>query len=448
MVAEDSGDLDSALEHYMAIDYKFDIAYFVDVLMTTEQLQAFVENHVSSPKFDQLIYALGVRYLREKDWEKARRAFARVRTVPSSTYDTYWSYSDCNPSWKIKKGCADPKDPEYDFEVPLTTAIIQRDIQTANELESRERRFEIAQDDEAKAEALYQLASYQFEGSKLMFYNPAAWSGERYWNLSELAGKGNYREQNESEQLWKYMEKHETYARALDIYLEVVDKYPNTKPARDALYSAAVCHERLSNYNPYWREVYRLGLHAGSRMVTYADVRANYPDYQLPLGTYGWEPSTRTVNGGPGWAAPPKPAPRPTRIAQVRQLAKEFYSFAKGIWEGTVRRWFHLILMTVGICLLIPRARSARRMLRAQLAQQKIILKTPEPQYAWMTLFNVEHQQITLRDRINVIAAYVGNQLLQLARHEYGRTILVRALWTHSALVTLFVLLVKTYWSG
>jgi len=80
-----------------------------------------------------------------------------------------------------------------------------------------------------------------------------------------------------------------------------------------------VAHQRLSERIAPWTAIYERGLFAGPRMVTYADVRGAYPDYQLPRGTYGWEPSTRTVNGGPGWAAPPKAAPKLTRPQKVKR---------------------------------------------------------------------------------------------------------------------------------
>jgi outer membrane protein assembly factor BamD (BamD/ComL family) len=70
------------------------------------------------------------------------------------------------------------------------------------------------------------------------------------------------------------MQSHDRAAHALGIYLEVVRRFPATSAARDALYTAAVCHERLAGYNNYWRKVYSNGNNAGARMVTYADVRS------------------------------------------------------------------------------------------------------------------------------------------------------------------------------
>jgi hypothetical protein len=54
-------------------------------------------------------------------------------------------------------------------------------------------------------------------------------------------------------------------------------------------------------------------------MVTYKDVRRTYPDYQLPRGTIGWDPMTRTVFCGLAWTEAPKPKPRPTWRSRVKQ---------------------------------------------------------------------------------------------------------------------------------
>ena len=56
--AEDAGDLSSALEEYLALGYDSDVSYFVDVLMTPEQLSAFVSTHPDSPRRDELLYSL------------------------------------------------------------------------------------------------------------------------------------------------------------------------------------------------------------------------------------------------------------------------------------------------------------------------------------------------------------------------------------------------------
>jgi TolA-binding protein len=59
--AEDAGDLSGALEQYLALGYDPDVAYFVDVLLTPEQLASFVAAHEESPRRDELLYSLGPR---------------------------------------------------------------------------------------------------------------------------------------------------------------------------------------------------------------------------------------------------------------------------------------------------------------------------------------------------------------------------------------------------
>ena len=101
-----------------------------------------------------------------------------------------------------------------------------------------------------------------------MFYNPLEWHGERHYLLVDLDERGAFRQPNESQILFDYMQKHDMAANSLPIFLEVVHRFPNTRAARDALFTAAVCHERLAEYNNYWREIYTEDGHAGERMVT------------------------------------------------------------------------------------------------------------------------------------------------------------------------------------
>jgi outer membrane protein assembly factor BamD (BamD/ComL family) len=343
MIAEDRGDIEAALEQYLALEYDSDVAYFVDVLMTPEQLAGFIERRPNYVNRDELLYALGLRYLRAKRWDDARVILSRIKTNEKSVDDRYYDDEKCSRSGFA---CIDPK--EMPNGAGMRAALLMRDIRTADDLQRLEREAERAEGDEAKAEALYQLASYQYEASPLLFYNPVAWKGTRHWLLSELEGSGSYRAPNEPQILWQHMQEHETLARATEIYLDIVRRFPGTRAARDALYTAAVCHERLSDFNPYWRDMYRRGLHAGQRMVTYEDVRRAYPDYQLPRGTRGWEPSTRTVNGGAGWAERPKPQPLPTWRARLKLKLAQVLRRIVDFWEQTGRRWLFIGLSCAG----------------------------------------------------------------------------------------------------
>lgn len=452
MIAEDAGDLDGALEQYLALDYNLDVAYFVDVLLTRDQLADFIQRHVNSPKHNELLYALGVRYLRANNWEQARQTLGKVRTESRSDYDIY-SYND--PCFQVNGSgyrCRDPKeDASYPGTKPIiTSALVMHDIQTANDIEALEKAADQARGDEAHAEALYQLASYQYGASKLLFYNPVAWNGERYWNLSELGGGGKFRAPNEAQALWEYMQEHETYARALNIYLDVAQRFPRTAAARDALYSAAVCHERLSNYSPYWRDIYENGLHAGQRMVTYADVKATYPNYQLPRGTYSWEPATRTVSGGPGWSAPPKPAPRkpkPTRLARVRKVFFKLLQDIERFWNDTGSRW--LVITILGIALFIVAGISAwsRRMLRGQIVRVRLN-EGDQDTYPWMMLFQVEPVELGPREQATLFLRRARERVWQLARDRESRPVLAANIFAHSLLIWMFVALLQALFIG
>ncbi len=314
MTAEDQGDLEFALEQYLALKYEYDVAYFVDVLMPTDRLANYIASREQSGSYDYLLYALGVRYMRDGRWNEAREAFLRVETKSAM------------PTWaSVNDGMRGrfPKIPEWDVQEPgIKSSWVLRDLKTIDRVVELELTIDAAEGDDLKAEAMYQLASFYYEASALLFYNPAAWAGTRYHLLSDLNVSANLRRDGESQIILDHFQSHDTVARALPIYLKIVDRFPRTRAAKDALYSAAVAHERLSDLNPFWRSTYEQGLFAGTRKVSYADVKRLYPEYQLPRGTYGWEPSTRTVNGGPGWAPPPKPLPKTSRTDRaIKTLA-------------------------------------------------------------------------------------------------------------------------------
>jgi hypothetical protein len=360
------------------------------------------------------------------------------------------------PRNAIDQECVDPKDGAFDEENDpiITASLVMRDIQTAYDLEALERRIEQADGDEAKAEALYQSASYQYESSSLLFYNPLASPG--YWNLSWLASQGKYRVLNEAQMLFESTQEHERLARALDIYLDLVNRFPRTRAARDAFYTAALCHERLSGYNPYWREIYQNGLHAGQRMVTYEDVKAVYPNYQFPRGTYGWQPSTRTVNGGPGWQPkpkPPKPQPRLTRRARLElfvtrlglSLNKMVYRL-QIFWREDGRRWVTEFVILV---LLLGTARVAarnRRRLRARIARQRLAQSRQTITYPWLELFWIDHVEPSRREQVKKFLGDKREEFIELAKDRRSQPVLVRSIVSNSLMVGLAISLIWTAW--
>jgi outer membrane protein assembly factor BamD (BamD/ComL family) len=355
LTAEDEDDLETALEQYLALDYEYDVAYFVDVLLPTDRLAKFVTKRENIPRHNQLLYALGVRYMRDRRWNEARSVLLRVQTKHAQP--EYRAYNE--PETK-----SFAKDPDWDWNGShhIKTSWVMQDLKTIEILEYLEKAVDTAQGDEAKAEAMYQLASYQFEGDDLLFYNPAVWKGQRYHLLDDFVNSDRVRYSNETQTIFDHSQSHEGLSRAIPIYLEVVNKFPNTRAAKDALFSAAVAHERVSNLNPYWRDIYTKGLFAGPKDVDLSDVRSLYPNYKMPRAEKGWEPSTRTVNGGPGWEPKPKPLPKPTRTQNFERKFKRYFGMVEGwitpkFWAVTegytsyVREWLDALLTAVGTLL-------------------------------------------------------------------------------------------------
>jgi TolA-binding protein len=455
MTAEDAGDLDAALEQYLALDYQTDIAYFIDVLLTPDQLAGYLARHPQTARADELYYALGLRYLRAGRFAEARAAYTHVNAQPDGY--VYTSDRKCAEGADVtanqRAACLNPKYlDEYGGAIDgVHLNWIRRDLQTAMELEHLQQQFDQAADDEAQAEALYQLASYNYESS-LLFYNPI-WNGVRHDQLITLDEQNSYRQPGEAQLLFQHMQEHDAAARALPIYLEVVRRYPKTRAARDAFYTAAVCHERLADYNQYWRNLYGAGLHAGERMVTYADVRAAYPDYHFPLGTYGWEPATRTVNGGPAWYLPPKSRPRLTGLALFRYRCIKLYNIvlraatsswqrAVALWQERVRHWYVLAVLLAGLICTRRAALRARTHLRTQLALHPLCAETTESEDKDASMFagwkfNGWSTQASTYARATVRALW--QRIRPLLNDAPGRAALVENTFTHALLTVLFV---------
>jgi TolA-binding protein len=444
LAAEDAGDIEGALEQYLALDYTADTAYFLDVLLTPEQIASFIERRPEHPRRDVLLYSLGVRHMRRHEFAAARSAFARIKTTRPTGHGGN-SYSDpCAERWAQPENayrCFDPKRPDEEEAGVVLARWVERDLRTMDEIEAREHVLAEAAGDEAKAEALYQLAGYYYDASELVFYNPATWRGGRF---HVLYYDHKMRAPDEPRLFRRYMEEHEQLKHALDIYLRITREYPQTRAARDSLYTAAVIHERLSTFLLYWPEQYEMGLQVGDSMVTYADVRRIYPGYQLPRGTRGWEPATRTVNGRHGWEAPPRREPL-TRGERLRRKIKRAEAYAVKGWQlfgeiggGRVRRWSLVLLFSAGALLLLRLTRRSRALLldlfvKGARARRKLttdFLRVPASSYG-------AERSYALPARASAAAARTWQALRAVALDERGRVALVVNFFTHGLLTAL-----------
>ncbi|HEX7317400.1 MAG TPA: outer membrane protein assembly factor BamD [Pyrinomonadaceae bacterium] len=466
--AEEQGDLAGALEQYLALGYDPDVSYFVDVLMTPDQLASFLHKQDVSPRTDELLYALGLRFMRAGRYEEARAAFSRVHTtadsyfLSSANYNYFPSYSDDAPAhpklrfrhtfWDEFDGDSPTGTDRHDGPLRDTRVYadwLLRDMQTLSALERLQGEVGRASVDEEKAEALYQLASYFYEG-ELLFYNPAAWRGMRAEMIGSL-GEHNYRAPAEAQKIWEYVQEHEGAARALALYLEVVRLYPRTRAARDSLYTAVLCHQRLANFNGYWRTMYdERGLHAGARLVTLADVRREYPNYRLPAQGR-WQPSTRTVSGQPAWPAPSKPKKltgverargkikrAELRVGQAWELFGEVYEGRARRWTVVGLKWSVVGLTGLLVLFVFRRTRRPRRFLYRQLVRH--LRRQPMPRarvvYAPTSTYAAHHAHAPLAGLRASFARTAGG-LFRLALHERGRAALALNLLTHGLLTVL-----------
>lgn len=452
MLREDNGDLEGALDAYLAVDFRYDVAYFTDVLMTADQLQSYLDKRPSIEHRDELYYALGIRYLRDRRWRDAKRTLCIIKPLARNVDEDFRSDGgryrrDDSDAVPEKLGETDP------HKRGVRIQWVDQDVRTANDLERLEREAASAEGDEARAEALYQVASYQFERS-LLFYNPIAWQGIRHYLLCDLDHNGGFRQPGESQKLFDYMQRHDMAANSLPIFLEVAARFPKTRAARDALYTAAVCHKRLLNYNEYWSTIYSHGGHAADRMVTFRDVRAVYPRYRFPRGTIGWEPSTRTVNGGLGWDPLPKPKPRPSKwmraatilnnvtaeiIKLLNRLLSDFEYCVKQVWLGIVAvvnwivqlvswigHWFWMLTMFGWLWFLWPRLRDSRSLMNEALSQCES--RPQEEANDSITLIESNRIErylgLDLRDKVIEAGKDLAYKLRQVGVDRRGRSII------------------------
>jgi hypothetical protein len=121
------------------------------------------------------------------------------------------------------------------------------------------------------------------------------------------------------------------YVDAENRFWTLLRKFPGSEKREAALYMVGLCHLKQSACAGFFEDhetnplhdtdehrknheyQFRRDHHWRQARHFFILVKAAYPKYVFPRGTYGWEPSTRTVNGGPGWILPP-PAPKPKPV--------------------------------------------------------------------------------------------------------------------------------------
>ena len=227
ILLEAAGDRPAALEQYFALNYQSDIAFLLDIRLTTGEIERYAQTHTDKSQRDLLAYSLGIRYLRDERWREAETWLRRV------TPAKYAEYS---------KGRQEGTFSDKPSPAPLVAL---------KDLSRLYRAINAAVSNDDRAAALFAYASYYSTHGTLLLYNPALWNGSReysfelWWNTKQATAEDTAAVRN-------YMFSHEVYSRSRRICLELARRYPKSPAAPAALYRAACASRRLANFNTWW----------------------------------------------------------------------------------------------------------------------------------------------------------------------------------------------------
>lgn len=250
---ERHGDPLKAFDLYVGLGYRLDVAYLADALLTPQQLESSLNRGrrwkpgtlaAPSPEYYMyqdsdpltphiLRYTLGMRYLRQEKYDKARQAFLKIPLQVRKNWgitakerkDLLWHDNTIG----------------YDKAPPVRDPLIV--VAKLSDLTSK---IKQARSSNAKAQAIYDKAAYIYREKNLLFYSPGLWKGNRafmiraWWN-DDVANRPD------EEALGRHVAEHECVAHSLRLCEEIIQKYPKSAVMPKALYTAALSAQRLSN---------------------------------------------------------------------------------------------------------------------------------------------------------------------------------------------------------
>jgi outer membrane protein assembly factor BamD (BamD/ComL family) len=246
ILSERLGDLASALTQYFQLGYQPDIAYLLDVRMSTRQIAAYLHSKPGQSthpmeelhpwedddqkkeiraltRRDLLCYSLGIRYLREEQWDDALRMLRGEKKV----YEAF-----CSEASRNETHVPDP-------------------LQAAQDLRDLSRQVKRAHTPSQRAAAEFQYALYYSNHGSLLLYNPALWQFSREYNF-DFYWNRNLETAQDTAAVHAYMYKHEAYARARALYLQIAARYPKSPFVPRALYHAACDAHQMAYFNQWW----------------------------------------------------------------------------------------------------------------------------------------------------------------------------------------------------
>jgi len=245
ILCEALGDRIGALEQYFALEYTADIAYLLDSRMSITEVEAalhrFRRGRHSARNYggegageftlhyserELLTYTLAVLSLRAERWDDAERWLKQLKSKRRLRFSLGRAH------WESRSS------PD-----PLTAARDLRRLSAA---------AQAAPNDNARATALYKVATYYYTHGTLLLYNPLLWQNERAMDFGFFLNPKHVNAE-EASATRAYMYRHEVYARALAICLQIAQRYPNAPVAPQALYRGACSARFLANFNGWWR---------------------------------------------------------------------------------------------------------------------------------------------------------------------------------------------------
>ena len=226
---ETVGKYGRALEEDFALGYQADVAWLVDVKMTSADLRAYIAQHPNHPKRTFLWYALGIRSMRDGQYRRAKACFAQVSLpLTRKAYAEYESYWYGSP----------PADPRA----------------TLNTLMEWDRKLRHARNRTEKWSVLFGYAKYLDQGPDTLIYNEPAWKGVRMDNLQALSPLDVTHKTQDERLRISYLERDNVLLRAAGMYLRAVRIAPERAETPLILYAAAYCYLRVANYNYFFRQ--------------------------------------------------------------------------------------------------------------------------------------------------------------------------------------------------
>ncbi|MCW3055803.1 MAG: hypothetical protein JWN14_4973 [Chthonomonadales bacterium] len=273
ILCEALGDRVGALEQYFALEYTADIAYLLDSRMSLAEVERALHRfHRRRPGVhnyggeshseyvlhysdrELLTYTLGMLSLRAERWDDAERWFKQLKSKRMRRFSLGRAH------WESRSS------PD-----PLAAAQDLRRLSAA---------VQAAPNDNARATALYKVATYYYTHGTLLLYNPLLWQNERAMDYGFFLNPKHVNAE-EASATRAYMYRHEVYARALAICLQIAQRYPNAPVAPQALYRGACSARFLANFNGWWRAENHTRNHWREAARLMHDCAVRYPHHPL-----------------------------------------------------------------------------------------------------------------------------------------------------------------------